>query len=64
MAASGSTLPNVGFLASGGESGNSRLIEAFRKRIKNVAKFEYVPEPLPMKNSGRGRVLSVFCVTK
>lgn len=30
---------------------NDKIVEAYRKRLKKVAKFEYVPEPIPMKNS-------------
>jgi three-Cys-motif partner protein len=42
------------------KASNSRLIEAFRKRIKDVAKFEYVPDPLPMKNSSGAVVYYLF----
>lgn len=30
---------------------NEKIVEAYRERLKKVAKFEYVPEPIPMKNS-------------
>ena len=30
---------------------NIRIASAFRERLKKVAKFSYVPEPIPMKNS-------------
>jgi three-Cys-motif partner protein len=30
---------------------NAEIAEAFRLRLKNVAGFAYVPEPLPMRNS-------------
>jgi three-Cys-motif partner protein len=42
------------------KASNSRLIEAFRKRIKDVAKFEYVPDPLQMKNSSGAVVYYLF----
>ncbi len=35
---------------------NKALIEAFRDRLKKVAGFEYVPEPMPMRNS-KGSVI-------
>lgn len=35
---------------------NEVVAEAFRERLRNVAGFEYVPEPRPMKNS-RGAVI-------
>ena len=42
------------------KASNSRLIEAFRKRIKDVAKFKYVPDPLPMKNNSGAVVYYLF----
>lgn len=30
---------------------NDTMVEAYRKRIKDIAGFKYVPKPLPMKNS-------------
>jgi three-Cys-motif partner protein len=42
------------------KASNSKIIEAFRKRIKDVAKFKYVPEPLPMKNSNGAVVYYLF----
>ena len=35
---------------------NESVVAAYRKRLKEVAKFKYVPEPLPMRNS-RGAVV-------
>ncbi len=35
---------------------NEVIAEAFRKRLINVAKFDKVPEPLPMRNT-RGAVV-------
>ena|GEM_PF-4945611 len=37
-------------------NGNEDMAAAYRKRLREVAGFEYVPEPLPMKNS-RGAVV-------
>ena len=30
---------------------NEEIVEAYRNRLKKLAKFQYVPEPIPMKNS-------------
>lgn len=35
---------------------NEEIAEAFRKRLKEVAGFDYVPEPIPMRND-RGAVI-------
>jgi three-Cys-motif partner protein len=35
---------------------NEAIVTAYRKRLKEVADFKYVPEPLPMFNS-RGAVI-------
>src|SRR4030095_36571 len=35
---------------------NEALADAFRERLKTIAGFEYVPPPMPMKNS-KGAVL-------
>ena len=32
-----------------GERSNEAVVEAFRKRLKDVAGFSYVPEPIPMR---------------
>lgn len=39
---------------------NHRLAEAFRKRLKTVAGFKRVPEPLPMRNSKGSIVYYLF----
>jgi three-Cys-motif partner protein len=39
---------------------NRRFAEAFRQRLKNVAGFARVPEPLPMRNSNRSIVYYLF----
>jgi three-Cys-motif partner protein len=38
------------------KAGNRDVADAFRKRVKDVAGFKYVPEPLPMRNS-KGAVI-------
>lgn len=35
---------------------NKTIVEAYRNRLKDVAGFKYVPEPMPMRNS-RGSVI-------
>jgi three-Cys-motif partner protein len=35
---------------------NEKIVGAYRERLKTVAKFKYVPEPIPMKNS-KGSVM-------
>jgi len=39
---------------------NARFAEAFRKRLKKVAGFRRVPEPLPMQNSKGSTVYYLF----
>jgi three-Cys-motif partner protein len=39
---------------------NSAIVAAFRKRLKEVASFEYVPEPMPMLNSKNAVVYYLF----
>lgn len=39
---------------------NDELAEGFRKRLKDVAGFKYVPEPLPMRNSTNSVVYYLF----
>jgi three-Cys-motif partner protein len=36
--------------------GNERIVQAYRERLKNVAGFKFVPEPMPMRNT-RGAVV-------
>jgi len=38
------------------KASNAAVVAAYRKRLKDAAQFEYVPEPLPMRNS-RGAVV-------
>lgn len=39
---------------------NEKIVQAFRKRLKDVAGFQYVPEPIPMKNSKGAIVYYLF----
>jgi len=38
------------------KAGDKPLIEAFRDRLKKVAGFKFVPDPIPMRNS-KGAVI-------
>ena len=39
---------------------NSDIVDAFRRRLKDVAGFKYVPEPLAMKNKTGAEVYYLF----
>ena len=39
---------------------NQTMVKAFRKRLKTVTGFGYVPEPLPMRNSTGATVYYLF----
>jgi three-Cys-motif partner protein len=39
---------------------NSQIALAFRKRLKDVAEFQYVPEPIPMRNSNGADIYYLF----
>lgn len=39
---------------------NETIVDAFRKRLREVAGFEFVPKPLPMKNSNNAVVYYLF----
>jgi len=41
-------------------SDNRMIAEAYRKRLKEVAGFKYVPEPIPMRNSKNAVVYYLF----
>ncbi|MCE5217958.1 three-Cys-motif partner protein TcmP [bacterium] len=43
-----------------GKTGNDALADAFRKRLRDVAGFRYVPEPLPMRNSKNAVLYYLF----
>ena len=40
--------------------GNERLVQFYRDRLLNVAKFKYVPEPIPMRNTRNAAVYYLF----
>ena len=39
---------------------NSAIVAAFRERLKHVAGFEYVADPMPMANSKNAEVYYLF----
>jgi three-Cys-motif partner protein len=39
---------------------NAAMVEAFQKRLKTVAGFKYVPDPMPMRNSNNAVVYFLF----
>ena len=39
---------------------NDAVVKAFQKRLKDVAGFEFVPDPLPMRNSNKAVVYYLF----
>jgi three-Cys-motif partner protein len=43
---------------------NDKIVAAFRKRLKDVAGFKFVPEPLPMKNSMNAVVYYLFFASR
>jgi three-Cys-motif partner protein len=53
--------PSPGFFPDMEEKApNKEIAEAFRKRMKNVAGFKYVPEPIPMRNTKGAVVYYLF----
>ena len=40
--------------------GNEEVVMAFRDRLRKVAGFDYVPDPLPMKNNRRSDIYYLF----
>lgn len=42
------------------KQGNEAVVEAFRQRLKEVAGFAHVPEPMPMRNSHKAVVYYLF----
>jgi three-Cys-motif partner protein len=42
------------------KASNDEVAEAFRERLKNVAGFQYVPKPMPMRNSKGAVVYFLF----
>jgi len=43
---------------------NQAIVAAFRDRLKNVAGFQHVPDPLPMKNSNNAVVYYLFLASQ
>jgi three-Cys-motif partner protein len=43
---------------------NVAIVTAFRDRLKDVAGFKYVPDPLPMKNSNNAVVYYLFLASQ
>jgi three-Cys-motif partner protein len=39
---------------------NKTIAVAFQKRLEEVAKFKYVPEPIPMRNSHGADIYYLF----
>ena len=47
------------------EKGNNDAVaEAFRRRLKKVAGFDYVPEPIPMRNNKGATVYYLFFASR
>ena len=46
------------------KQGNDTIIAAFRERLKKVAGFDFVPDPLPMKNSRNVEVYYLFLASQ
>lgn len=42
------------------KQGNDAIVQGFQKRLKKVAGFQYVPEPLPMRNKMNAVVYYLF----
>lgn len=45
------------------KTSNEDIAQAFKKRLKNVAGFKYVPDPIPMRNSKGAIVYYLFFAT-
>ncbi len=52
--------PNLFGEVVGIKENNRTIAAAFRKRLKEVAKFQYVPEPIPMCNSTGATIYYLF----
>jgi three-Cys-motif partner protein len=46
------------------KQGNEEIVAAFRERLKKVAGFGFVPEPLPMRNSTNAVVYYLFLASQ
>lgn len=42
------------------KAGNEDIAQAFRKRLKEVAGFKYVPDPIPMRHSRGATVYYLY----
>ena len=42
------------------KASNEKVVSAFAERLRNVAGFQYVPEPVPMRNSSNAVVYFLF----
>ena len=42
------------------KQGNEKIVSAFRDKLIDIAGFQYVPKPLPMRNSTRAVVYYLF----
>ena len=42
------------------KQGNEQIVAAFSERLKKVAGFDFVPEPLPMRNTKNAIVYYLF----
>jgi len=42
------------------KASNEEVAQAFKTRLREVAGFEYVPDPIPMKNSSGATVYYLF----
>ena len=42
------------------KQGNEEIVAAFRQRLNKIAGFDFVPEPLPMRNSRKAVVYYLF----
>jgi len=43
---------------------NDAIVKAFQKRLKDVAGLEFVPKPLPMRNSNKAVVYYLFSASQ
>src|SRR5438876_1235471 len=46
------------------KQGNEEIVAAFRKRLREVAGFAFVPTPLPMRNSTNAVVYYLFLASQ
>jgi three-Cys-motif partner protein len=53
-----SLLDEGGFIEE--KASNEAIVSAFQARLRDVAGFRYVPNPIPMKNASRATVYYLF----